>query len=276
MVLSAMLLSACTELKLWAVNAPLNLSDAQIQSDIVFDLDNNLKLDIYFPKNIKKELPLIVFFYGGSWQEGKKEDYKFVAAHFVERGYAVAIPNYRKYPEVTFPNFIHDNARAVAWLHHNAHQYNIDVKKTTLMGHSAGAFNGALLTYNNAYLRQEGVDAQNITGFVGLSGPYAFTPEADDIKAVFAPPSNYPAMQIPDFVATGAPPALLLQGSQDKIVGGFNTTRLEKALRDNDVPVTVHRYLDMGHVDTIAALTWVKKGKSTLVEDIDKFLMGDM
>lgn len=269
---SAFLSAACTDLKLFAVNAPLDLEGRQIQSDIIFDAAHDLALDLYFPKDLKGNPPLIIFFYGGSWKDGAKEEYKFIAAHLIERGYVVAIPDYRKHPQVTFPSFIHDNAAAVKWLSDNADQYGYDPSQIILMGHSAGAFNAALLAYDDQFLQNVGVDKQNIKAMIGLSGPYAFTPKAADIKAVFAPPSNYPAMQIPNFVSAGDPPALLMHGAQDKVVGRFNLEKLDTALKQKSIPSTVHIYDDMNHAGTIAALTWVKKNESKLPDDIDLFL----
>lgn len=269
---SAFLSSACTDLKLFAVNAPIDLEAEQIQSDLIFDSTNDLALDLYFPKERQPNQPLLVFFYGGSWQDGKKEEYKFIAAHFVKRGFVVAVPDYRKHPDVTFPDFVNDNVSALKWLYDNAAQYNIDRSQTVLMGHSAGAFNAALLAYDDQYLKNKGMKKQNIKAFIGLSGPYAFIPQAEDIKAVFAPPTNYPAMQIPDFVDAGDPMALLIHGAQDKIVRRSNLDKFERALKSNDVPSTVFVYDGLDHAGTVAALTWVKKDKSKLVDDIDAFL----
>lgn len=268
----AFITSACTDLKLFAVNAPVTIKAENIKTDLVFDSVNNIALDLYFPENANSDTPLIVFIYGGSWQDGKKESYKFVAGSLVERGYAVAIPDYRKYPSVTFPDFVKDNANAIKWLHDNDEQYSYNASNIILMGHSAGAFNGAMLAYKNEYLKQAGVPQKSIKAFIGLSGPYAFTPRAKDIKAVFNSPQYDQAIQIPDFVEAGAPPALLMHGEKDTIVGKFNSQKLSKALKNKNVPVTVHYYDELNHAGTIAEFSWIKKEESQLLKDLDEFL----
>lgn len=55
-------------------------------------------LDIYRPNNASKA-PVVVFFYGGSWQSGNKASYAFVGRALARRGYIVIIPDYRVYPK---------------------------------------------------------------------------------------------------------------------------------------------------------------------------------
>jgi acetyl esterase/lipase len=44
----------------------------------------------------------------------QRSNYAFVGAALAERGYVGVIPDYRVYPEVRFPTFVEDGARAVA------------------------------------------------------------------------------------------------------------------------------------------------------------------
>lgn len=267
------LMTACSEAKFWAANAPVDLEENQIKTDLVFDQENNLSLDMYTPKNLTKKAPLIVFIYGGSWQDGNKDGYKFVAEHFTEKGYIVAVPDYRKFPNVKFPAFVDDGATAVAWLFNHADDYKIDASNTILMGHSAGAFNAAMLAYDQSYLKRAGANPKNIKKFIGLSGPYAFVPKAKDMKAIFGPPDNYPNMWLPHYVSAGDPPTLLIYGEKDTIVGRFNSEILEDALQQKQVPVQVRYYQNLNHVGTIAEFSWLKKKNSVVLNDIDSFLV---
>jgi len=124
------------------------------------------------------------------------------------------------------------------------------------------------------YLKQAGVPQKSIKAFIGLSGPYAFTPKAKDIKAVFNSPQYDQAIQIPDFVNAGAPPALLLHGEKDTIVGKFNSQKLSKALKNHNIPVSVHYYDAIDHAGSIAEFSWIKKKESQLLTDLDAFLAG--
>ncbi|MEJ0006612.1 MAG: hypothetical protein WDM77_09705 [Steroidobacteraceae bacterium] len=56
-------------------------------------------------------VPVIVFWYGGSWTEGNKDEYRFVGAALASLGYVAVLPNYRLYPQVKFPQFLDDAAQ---------------------------------------------------------------------------------------------------------------------------------------------------------------------
>ena len=108
--------------------APLNFlarsGDWTVSSD---KYGHNVRngVDIYTPAGASKA-PVIVFFYGGNWQSGDKEMYRFVAASLAARGYVVVVPDYRVYPEVRFAGFMQDGAQAVAWTKKNIERFGGD------------------------------------------------------------------------------------------------------------------------------------------------------
>ena len=102
--------------------------------------------------------PVVVFIYGGGWKDGDKADYRFVAAALAARGFLTVVPDYRLYPEVRFPVFLQDNAAAVAWTRANIARYGGDPRQIFLMGHSAGAYNAAMLTLDRQWLRGHRLD----------------------------------------------------------------------------------------------------------------------
>ncbi|MBD0275857.1 MAG: alpha/beta hydrolase, partial [Acetobacteraceae bacterium] len=75
------------------------------------------RLDLYLPAEAGAEAPpLVVFIHGGNWRTGSRKDYPFLAQALTSRGMAVAVPDCRLYPEARWPDFLEDNALAVAWL----------------------------------------------------------------------------------------------------------------------------------------------------------------
>ena len=88
---------------------------------------------------------MIVFFYGGSWQTGARSEYGFVAARLARRGFVVAVPDYRLFPEAVFPAFLEDAASAVAWMFRHASEFGGNSAELFLIGHSAGAYNAVML-----------------------------------------------------------------------------------------------------------------------------------
>jgi acetyl esterase/lipase len=58
---------------------------------------------------------VVVFFYGGNWTSGNRGDYAFVGEALASRGIVAVIADYRLYPQVRYPSFLEDGARAVSW-----------------------------------------------------------------------------------------------------------------------------------------------------------------
>ena len=116
---------------------------------------------------------MVVFFYGGNWNSGNRADYRFAGEALASKGCVAVLPDYRLYPEVRYPEFLADSALAVRWVFDNigAAAFGGDSRNVFLMGHSAGAYNAAMLALNPAYLRAAGVEARRLRGLIGLAGP---------------------------------------------------------------------------------------------------------
>lgn len=156
-----------------------------------------LKLDMYVPADLQDKPMDVIVFYGGRWTYGTKEDYRFVGAIFAKWGFLVVIPDHRKYPSVRSSQFVQDGAKALAWLSDHIFAFHGDPGRIHVVGHSVRAHIGALLAADPHYLTDEGKDrSMTIYDFVGLAGPYAFTPDEPDLEDMFGPPEKYPSMQV--------------------------------------------------------------------------------
>jgi acetyl esterase/lipase len=212
------------------------------------------ELDIYTPEDGADEAAVVVFFYGGGWNKGAKADYLFVGQSLVGAGFIVVIPDYRLYPDVTFPDFVDDAAEAVAFAVKSLRKPDGTPRRIFLAGYSAGAHIAALLNLDEHYLASAGVPPSSIGGAVGLSGPYDFLPIQEDIyKAIFPEPLRTASQPI-NFVDGSEAPMLLITGDADRTVGPGNTTRLAAAIESRKGAVSVKTYPGVGHIGTIAAL----------------------
>jgi acetyl esterase/lipase len=119
---------------------------------------------------------VVIFFYGGGWNAGSRGDYGFAGAAFASRQFIAIIPDYRLVPNVAFPTFVEDGALAVRWTRDNIRKYGGDPERITLAGHSAGAYNAAMLALDSRYLKSAGVDEETVRAIALLSGPYDFYP----------------------------------------------------------------------------------------------------
>lgn len=270
--LALLLTSACAQTGVFVANFPTHFDNIDIIQDVIFDATTQQTLDIYKPQiSDGRKLPVIIFFYGGRWETGQKEDYRFVGAALAQRGYVVVIPDYRKYPHIRFPVFVEDAAKAVAWTHDTIEQYGGLSNEIYLLGHSSGAHIASLLVTDKHYLKNLNQSDDTIKAFAGLAGPYSFTPDAPDLEDMFGPPSNYSNMQATTFVDGHEAPMLLLWGEKDTIVGRFNLDNLTKAVRAKGGVVETKTYTDIDHVWIVGSMSWLGYNKAPVIDDIDTF-----
>lgn len=242
--------------------------------DIAYGQGPRHRLDVVAPDEPASGRPVVVFFYGGAWQEGDRAQYRFVARSLAARGWVTVVPDYRVHPEARFPDFLQDGASAVRWARDHAPEYGGDPSRLFLMGHSAGAYNAAMLALDGRWLRGVGLDpARDLRGWIGLSGPYDFLPIVDPVvQTVFGPRERWPATQPIAYVATGSPPALLLTGEDDKRVRPGNSLRLAAALRAVRVPVRLITFPEAGHARTLMALWPWLSGNVPVLEAVAAFV----
>jgi acetyl esterase/lipase len=214
---------------------------------------------------------VVVFFYGGRWEVGDKSDYAFAGSSFAQQDFITVVPNYSKYPQVKFPVFVEDGAKAVAWTYDHIGEYNGRSGAIHVAGHSSGAHIGALITADKKYLAAEGKNIHVIKSFAGLAGPYDFTPDAPDLISIFGPPSQYPQMQVTTFIDGHEPPMLLLWGDADKDVYRSNLDKLVQRIQQKHGQVKTIIYPGVDHVQIVAALSWLNPSGAPVLADITHF-----
>jgi acetyl esterase/lipase len=246
----------------------------RVTTGISYGMAARQTLDIYAPEPRRAQAPTVVFFYGGSWQEGDKSIYRFVGAALAARGVVAVIPDYRVYPEVRFPGFVEDGARVVRWAHDHAAEFGGAPSRMVLMGHSAGAHIAAMLTYDRQWLAAVNLDPDSdIRGLVGLAGPYDFLPlHSDTLKIIFGPDDRIEETQPINFVEAGAPPAFLATGRDDDIVDPGNTTRLARQIGETGGAARVRVYNGVGHRLLIGALAAPLRRLAPVLRDTVDFI----
>lgn len=266
----SVLLGGCSGAQM--LNALTPDGDYQLAQDLVYDQATQLTLDVYGPPPAKKA-PVVVFFYGGRWTEGSKEQYKFAGQALASEGFVAVLPQYRHYPAVKFPAFVEDAAKAVRWTHDNAARYGGEPAKIFVMGHSSGAHLAAMLALNPEYLKQAGGDRAWLRGMIGLAGAYDFRPiTAPDLREIFGPPERFELAQPVTFVDGDNPPLLLLHGEDDESVGVRNTRRLAAAVAKAGGPVESVIYPEMSHAWIVATLASPLRGQSDVLEQVADFV----
>jgi acetyl esterase/lipase len=206
-------------------------------------------LDVYAPRSPSPHTPVVVFIYGGGWDSGEKSQYAFVGDALASHGYVAIVPNYRIYPQAHYPDFLEDSAQAVAWAKAHAREFGGDPDDLFVVGHSAGAYNAAMLTLDPRWLAAVGLDPhRDLKGMVGLAGPYDFLPlQSDELKAIFGVAGQEPPSQPINHVDGRNPPMFLAHDDGDKVVFPRNTAHLAAKITAAGGPVEVRYYKGLSH-----------------------------
>lgn len=280
----AALLAGCTRLDaLNGVNAitPGDGGTEKIAEGIAFGPDPRQALDVYAPEK-GSNLPVIMFFYGGSWSSGARGDYEFAARALAAQGFVVVIPDYRLVPQVRYPAFIEDGAAALAWTAANIAQYRGDPARIAVSGHSAGAYIAAMLALEPRWLAAHKLPPSSIKALATLAGPFDFAPFKPGGAAdqAFGTAPDGATRSAPDIVATqpisqargDAPPLLLMTGDADETVLPRNSTVLAAKVTGLGGQAKVITYPGIGHIGIILALSKPFRGKAPVVADMSAFL----
>ena len=271
MILFVLLLAGCSSTQFLVANAPTQFDRIDRHADLPYGQDPRQRLDVYSPRHAQNR-PVVIFWYGGSWVKGKKSDYRFVGTTLAEHGIVAVLPDYRLYPQVSFPAFDEDGARAVAWVEQHVQEFGGDPHRIVVMGHSAGGHTAAFLAFNHEFLRKFGADPNSIVGLVGLSGTYVLVPETPTERATFPPPYTEADWQPIRFVDAHSPPTLLLHGADDKEVLPQEAIELRDAMLRDHVRVELDLYPHRGHGDTVASFAPVARWRTPALQDTLTFI----
>lgn len=237
-------------------------------------------LDLYRPRR-RKDLPVLLFFHGGVWQMGDKEQYRNLGTAFARRGILTAVVNYRLTPAVRHPVHVRDAARAVAWAMRHVGEYGGRADRVFLGGHSAGGHLVTLLLLDPQYLRAEEVNPDGLAGIVPLSGVFDLTKAMDDTPeggaAVYVHPpfgtdrrTLEAASPIKRLRKTPVPILVILAGEDYRAMQG-QSQRFVEAARQRGLSVGFEVIAGRGHFDLVQAIG--KPGDRTS-ELISGFVLG--
>ena len=265
------LAAACSPLTSFDALVPKDRGGIRVAKDVAYGPDPRQRLDVYAPRAAsQRPRPVVVFFYGGSWNSGTRAGYAFVGRALAAQGFVAIVPDYRLVPAVHYPAFVEDGAAAVRWTVTHAGDHGGDRGTVVLMGHSAGAYIAAMLAVDPRWL---GESRAAVKGLVGLAGPYDFAPfDVDASRAAFGRSPDPAETQPVTWAGVGDPPALLLYGNKDTLVRPRNSQALAARLRTGGVPVDLRAYAGLGHIGILLALARPFRGRAPVLEDVSTFV----
>ena len=201
----------------------LNYSQNKIQQikpeKILYKSTNEgeLNLFVYKPSefDIKKKYSCIVFFHGGGWNSGNPEQFDRQSRYFASRGMVAVSVEYRiRNVHGTSPiQAMEDAKSAIRFIRSNAKLLSIDSNKIAAAGGSAGghlaAVAGNIDLFDNS---NEDLTISSKPNLLILYNPVLHNgrkwPWIDN-------PSNASPY---DNISKGAPPTIILTGTEDKII----------------------------------------------------------
>jgi acetyl esterase/lipase len=267
-----LLAQGCTALTVYNQLVPQDRAEEIVKSDIPYGSERRQKLDIYLPQKNVPGRDVVVFFYGGSWKLGRKEELSFVANALTKRGYVVVVPDYRLVPQVTYPAFVQDTAKAIAWTYRNIASFGGNPKRIFVSGHSAGAYNAMMVALAPEFLAAEGLSPSIMKGVIGVSGPYDFLPFQYIAlhRAFDSAAPDLAATQPINRAAEGrnTPPVLLLAGAAETLVPPKNARNLAAALKRAGKPVEMKFYPGARHLDMLLAFSKTGRDKAPVLDDM--------
>jgi acetyl esterase/lipase len=216
-----------------------------------------LAVDVYAPAEVG-DWPVIVTLHGGGWYGGDLDSMGLLADGLADRGAVVFNATYRRAAQGgMFPGPVDDVACAVAYAAANAGPYSTSTAAPVVVGYSAGAHLGALVT-----MAPEGTFGAEcpdpvppVAGFVGLAGPY----NVELLAFLLEPWFGVSPSDDADLWARGNPltysaaspdiPYLLIHGDADQLVPLAFTTELQDALEDAGRSVQFELIARAGHAE---------------------------
>lgn len=252
--------------------SPKDRESRLVVRDLAYGPHKRQRLDIYAPRRGGQGLPVVVFIYGGSWQTGSRTTYRFAARALAALGYVVVVPDYRLVPEVEYPGFLSDCADAVDWVGREIGAHGGDADRLVLMGHSAGAYNAAMLVFDQRLLEARG-QLRRVKALVGLSGPYDFFPFDGPISLRVFGAVREPRLTQPiSHVRPELPPMLLATGGRDTLVLPRNAVALSEKVRAAGGVAELKVYDRLKHAGTLMALGRPARRLAPVLADVAAFL----
>jgi acetyl esterase/lipase len=193
------------------------------------------RLDVYIPPGPTPPggRPALLAIHGGGWRKNSKDDYgPEVAAQFVPAGYVVVAINYELSTprRPSWPANLNDVRAASLWVHEHAAQFGINPNEIAAIGESAGGHLATMLGLDPGVTSANPTRSASVAAVIDFYGPANLTTlvgesvvggrAAEEFLGGTPQqvPQRYEQASPVDQVKPGAPPILILQGTDDTIV----------------------------------------------------------
>jgi len=144
------------------------------------------QLDLYLPDEGGGPFPVLLYVHGGGWTIGSRRECALnMILGVLQKGWAIAVPEYRLAQQAKFPEFIYDVKTSIRFLRANAGKYGLSREKTVILGDSAGGHIALTVGFTNGRPEYEGEQygwedcSSAVQGIVDMYGIADFTADED-------------------------------------------------------------------------------------------------
>jgi acetyl esterase/lipase len=231
--------------------------------------------------------PTLVWFHGGAWKAGRKENSEGMARYITNRGYVVVNANYRMRPHVTMKEMVEDAMGVVIWARERAENFRGDPGRIAVGGHSSGGHLAAMAAmahedtfFEPTYKGSPGAD-RSVNCLIPVSGVFDFRPMIEThgkklLPEIFGTPPKkaselYEKCSPASHIRADLPPQLVICGGKEGL--RFPSKEWAESLRAVGAPVELHEQPGQKH--TWLLNYWKPPTRQTydrMIEFLDKHL----
>ncbi|MBQ8201004.1 MAG: alpha/beta hydrolase [Clostridia bacterium] len=213
-----------------------------------------LHIQYLTPRNDRTDNPLIVFVQGSAWFRQDVYIHLPEMLRMCQRGYCVALVQYRPSTVAAFPAQAEDAKTAIRFLRKDAKKYRFDPARVALWGDSSGGHTVLMAGItgndwpNHPDDEQDGAQVQCIVDWYGptVVSEMAFEPSANEHASPDCPEGwligHLPVQEHPELAERtvpqrylrpdkATPPILIMHGSRDMTVNFQQSVHLYEAMR---------------------------------------------
>lgn len=222
--------------------------------NIQYGPEKRQRMDVFLPKNVDSEKPVVMIVHGGAWKFGHKEHMKMIQDFLFKENIPSININYRLLKKgILYTDQISDIADAVKKSNELAPSWNLKPSNFVLLGESAGGHLALLYGYKNP---------EHIKKLISMSGPTDFYSEnyraskyGKRTQGIFQKVVGEKFQNNAESFKNASPvanvssiPTLIFQGDRDFLVNKNQGLALDSVLTEQKIP---HRFVYMeksGHV----------------------------
>jgi acetyl esterase/lipase len=222
------------------------------------------QLNIFAPRKAEN-LPVLIFYYGGSWKSGKKEMYSFLGNRLARRGVVTVIVDYPLNPTFQVPSMESAATQAVIWTTENIQKYGGNPDRIFVSGHSAGGHLAALVAVKNSNFGSMG--KENLLKGAVLVDPagldmYTYLVETKGgegrkyLNAFTEDPEIWKQSSPIFHLEQGQIPMLILEGEETYPSIQAGRGRFMKVVEEKNLDVKCEIYPNKKHIPMITQFFW--------------------